>query len=73
MLVVRRRQGEVIRIGGDVELRLLSIGKSSVRLGIDAPRSVVVTIGEPGTEISDHETSEKTPVGGRCAEMSGEL
>lgn len=42
MLVVRRRAGELIRIGDDVELRLLSIGRTSVRLGIEAPRSIPI-------------------------------
>lgn len=50
MLVVRRRAGELIRIGGDVELRLLSIGKSSVRLGIEAPRSIAITMREAQPE-----------------------
>jgi carbon storage regulator len=50
MLVVRRRAGELIRIGGDVELRLLSIGKSSVRLGIEAPRSIAITMREAEAE-----------------------
>lgn len=68
MLVVRRRPGELIRIGGDVELRLLSIGKSSVRLGIDAPRSVAITIRESEAEIG-----EKNGGDGRYAETSGEV
>ena len=68
MLVVRRRAGELIRIGGDVELRLLSIGKSSVRLGIDAPRTVAITIRQSETEIG-----EKACGDGRYAETSGEV
>jgi carbon storage regulator len=67
VLVVRRRAGESIRIGGDVELRLLSIGKTSVRLGIEAPRSVPITVRE-----SDAETIEKTFADDRCVETSGE-
>jgi carbon storage regulator len=50
MLVVRRRPGELIRIGDDVELRLLSIGKSSVRLGIEAPRSVSINMRQSSAE-----------------------
>jgi carbon storage regulator len=52
MLVVRRKAGELIRIGENVELRLLSIGKSSVRLGIEAPRSVAIAIRQPDFEIA---------------------
>jgi carbon storage regulator len=71
MLVVRRRQGEVIRIGVEVELQLLSIGKSSVRLGINAPRSIIVAVCPANAPAA--ETGEKTVVDGRSAEMSGEV
>jgi carbon storage regulator CsrA len=68
VLVVRRRAGELIRIGGDVELRLLSIGKTSVRLGIEAPRSIIISIRE-----SEAGTGEKNCGDGRSVEMSGEV
>lgn len=68
MLVVRRRQGEVIRIGGDVELQLLWIGRSCVRLGIQAPRSVNVTIGPPAPKNSG-----KEPKRDRSVKISGEV
>lgn len=67
MLVIRRRRGEVIRIGADVELQLLWIGKTCVRLGIQAPRSVDVTIGPAAAE-----KNEKEPCDGRSVEISGE-
>jgi len=53
MLVVRRRPGELIRIGEDVQLRLLSIGRSSVRLGIEAPRSIPINMRQPQAEPAD--------------------
>lgn len=68
MLVIRRRRGEVIRIGGDVELQLLWIGRSCVRLGIQAPRSVDVTIGPPVSR-----KPEKQSGNGRSVEISGEV
>jgi carbon storage regulator len=68
VLVVRRRVGEVIRIGDEVELRLLSVGKTSVRLGIEAPRSITITMKQP-----EPETSENNCANDRYAEMSGEL
>lgn len=43
MLVMRRREGEAIRIGEDVEIRILSIKGSKVKIGISAPRSVAVS------------------------------
>ena len=46
MLVMRRREGEAIRIGCDVEIRILSIKGSKVKIGITAPRSVAVSAHE---------------------------
>ena len=68
MLVVRRRPGELIRIGADVQLRLLSIGRTSVRLGIEAPRSVPINM----RQESQPENSEKTLAAGRYGETGKE-
>lgn len=67
MLVVRRRAGELIRIGADVELTLLSIGKSSVRLGIEAPRSIPIRMKQQPAE-----NGEKDSPDGRYEKTSGE-
>ena len=40
MLVIRRRCGESVMIGPDVELEILEVGPSQVKLGIRAPREV---------------------------------
>ena len=42
MLVVRRRAGEAISIGEDIEIEVIEISRSRVRLGIRAPRAVQV-------------------------------
>lgn len=42
MLVMRRREGEAVLIGDDVEIRILSIHRSKVKIGINAPRSISV-------------------------------
>lgn len=42
MLVIRRRPGETLVIGEDVEIQVLSSSASQVKLGIRAPRSVNV-------------------------------
>jgi carbon storage regulator len=39
---MRRREGEAIRIGDSVEVRILAINGSRVKLGITAPPMVVV-------------------------------
>jgi len=42
MLVVRRRQGESLVIGEDIEVVILEAGPNRVKLGIMAPREVLV-------------------------------
>ena len=42
MLVIRRRPGESITLGEDIEIEVLDASASHVKLGIQAPRSVAV-------------------------------
>lgn len=42
MLILSRRIDEVIRIGDDVTLTILSVKGKQVRIGIDAPKGVPV-------------------------------
>jgi carbon storage regulator len=42
MLVVRRRAGEAIVLGGDIEVEIIEISRTRVKLGIRAPRHVAV-------------------------------
>ena len=43
MLVIARRVGEALRIGGDVTIRVQQIQGKRVRLSVSAPSSVLVT------------------------------
>lgn len=42
MLIITRRPGEKVMVGDDVVVHLLEIVGNSVRVGIEAPRSVPV-------------------------------
>ena len=42
MLVMRRRAGEGFQIGPDIEVEVLEIGPTRVKLGIKAPQSVAI-------------------------------
>lgn len=42
MLILTRKPGEVIRIGNDITVTVLSVQGQQVRLGIDAPKGVSV-------------------------------
>jgi carbon storage regulator len=43
---MRRRAGESILIGEDIEIQIIHIGESRIKLGITAPRSVPVSMKE---------------------------
>lgn len=46
MLMMSRREGEVILIGDDIEIVVAHIGRSRVKVGIRAPRETVVVARE---------------------------
>ena len=51
MLVLTRRAGESIVIGDDVRVIVLDVHGETVRIGIDAPRSVQVHRAEVYAEV----------------------
>jgi carbon storage regulator len=46
MLMMRRRAGETILIGGEIEIHIAQIGRSRVKVGIVAPRHLRVVAQE---------------------------
>lgn len=42
MLVLTRREGDTIKIGDDVEITVTKVKGSQVRLGITAPKDVLI-------------------------------
>jgi carbon storage regulator len=46
MLVLTRKTEEIIRIGNDIQIRIVKIKGNSVRIGIEAPAEVQVLRGE---------------------------
>ena len=42
MLVLRRRAGESVLIGDEIEIELLAISQQGVKIGIRAPRETIV-------------------------------
>lgn len=42
MLVVARRHNEVIHIGDDIHITIVRIDQNSVRVGIEAPKEMLI-------------------------------
>ncbi len=42
MLILRRRPGESLLIGSDVEIEILDVAGSAVKIGIRAPRGITI-------------------------------
>jgi carbon storage regulator len=59
MLVLSRVVGELISIGDDITLRVLSVNGSSVRFGVEAPQNVHVHRSEVYDRIKRKEGVQK--------------
>ena len=42
MLILTRRLGEAVNIGGEIKITVLDIKGNAVRIGVEAPRQVAV-------------------------------
>ncbi|MGI6102964.1 MAG: carbon storage regulator CsrA [Bacillota bacterium] len=53
MLVLARRMGESLMIGDNIEVKLLSIDGDTVRIGIKAPKDVVILRKELYSQVAE--------------------
>lgn len=60
MLVLSRKVNDTIKIGDDIEIRVLEVKGDTVRIGIEAPKSIdilrgelLLTVSETNTEAND--------------------
>lgn len=60
MLVLSRKENETIKIGDDIEIRILEVKGDTVRIGIEAPKSVDILRGELILSISETNTEATT-------------
>lgn len=52
MLVLSRKTNETIKIGDNIEIRILEVKGDTVRIGIEAPKSIDILRGELILSIS---------------------
>jgi len=60
MLVMRRRAGESLVIGGDIEIEILEVGPTRVKLGIVAPANCAITRKEVVLTRSENLTASRS-------------
>jgi len=53
MLVLARKLGESIILGDDISIRVISIDKGVVKLGIDAPKNISIMRSELLEDVKD--------------------
>ena len=73
MLVLSRRVGESIVIGGDVTVTILEVRSDVIRVGIDAPRSVPVHRAELLVELEASNRDSASPSEDAVAALARQL
>ncbi|MBE7358162.1 carbon storage regulator CsrA [Campylobacter sputorum] len=52
MLILSRKEDEVIKLGNDVTIKIVSIAKGGVKVGIDAPKDMMILRGELANDVT---------------------
>lgn len=73
VLVLSRRVGEAIVVGGDVTVTVLEVRGDIVRIGIDAPRSVAVHRAELLAEVRSTNEAAASPAEAAVASLTQEI
>jgi carbon storage regulator len=60
MLVLTRKPGETVIIGGDIRLTVVSLGPGRVKIGVEAPKWMTVDRGE----VHERKVAEERAVSG---------
>ncbi|MBS6008525.1 MAG: carbon storage regulator CsrA [Haemophilus parahaemolyticus] len=58
MLILTRKTGESLLVGNDVEITVLSVRGSQVKLGVNAPKDIAVHRKEIYQKIKDTEAQQ---------------
>jgi len=61
MLVLTRKNGESLMLGDEIEIRVVRIEGDQVRIGIVAPRSILIVRGELVEEVERETTAAARP------------
>ena len=73
MLVLTRKRGEQILIGDDIVITILDSKGDSVRVGIDAPRGVIINRLEIVKAVTEANVAASKTTAGDAAELASLL
>jgi carbon storage regulator len=73
MLVIRRRAGESFLIGDEVEIEILEVGATQVKLGIVAPKAVSIMRKEVYLTAQQNQTASRHITSLELARLAGKL
>ena len=73
MLVIRRRAGESVLIGDGVEVEVLEISGNQVKIGISAPRDVLILRREVQVTAEQNELAAKSMPFASLAGLLGKI
>ncbi len=71
MLVIRRRAGQSIRLGENIEIHIAEISPTRVTIGIDAPRDVSVARSEHCLTREQNLAAADSVTAGALAQLCG--
>jgi carbon storage regulator len=66
MLILTRRAGEALRIGDEIEVTVMAVNGSQVRIGINAPRDIAVD----REEIAERKRRDRVAAGAASAKAA---
>ena len=73
MLIIRRRSGESILIGEDIEVQVVDVGGNRVKLGITAPKQIPVLRKEIQLIRRENEAAARVLSAEQTAELASRL
>ena len=73
MLVIRRRAGESFLINDDIEVEVLEVGSSQVKLGIAAPKNISIVRKEVHITRQQNQAASREITPQELARVAGKL
>lgn len=73
MLILKRKVGEVVRIGNDIEVHVLAVEGDSIKLGFEAPKQVQILRSEVYDAIKAENIQSVLSIGKDAKELIKQL